>query len=396
MYLRKLLILLILCMPFAYAGERGGSAKPSGESFNMTNERITTNETSDSTNIIRWHHQGDKDYTSANEIAGVNSNVLYADISGEYNWGLHVNLAGGANGSRGVAIGAHAIDSTGQIIDVSADGTIGLSLYQSNLTAAADGDQNIVEIHGATDWQDHTYVGKDFLGDVFDYKLKGVQRYRLNYEGRSYHYHSDGTSNLTFYHDGSNGVFASSAGGMGLQAANGTTNFISTGTNANSCYLDVESFAAYYVWQAVSAGDVFYTVPRHIFAAGINIGADSTNNLIDDAENGSGFNYLHIGTSRIEVHAGGTIAADDVTPSMSNGTHFTTSANTGATAITDLDDPVVGETYYIIGGSNTNSSTFADSGNFNLSASWTASLDDVLILYVQADNDYIELGRVNN
>jgi len=90
------------------------------------------------------------------------------------------------------------------------------------------------------------------------------------------------------------------------------------------------------------------------------------------------------------------IAADDATPDVSEGNIFVTSVNTGATAITDLDNPVIGQIIYIVGGSNTNSSTIADSGNFNLSASWTASLDDVLILLVQADNDYIELGRVNN
>lgn len=92
----------------------------------------------------------------------------------------------------------------------------------------------------------------------------------------------------------------------------------------------------------------------------------------------------------------GTIAADDTTPAVSANSVFTTSANTGVTAITDLDSPDVGQLIYLIGGSDTNSSTIADSGNFNLSAAWTASLDDVLILYVQADNDYIEIGRVDN
>ena len=91
-----------------------------------------------------------------------------------------------------------------------------------------------------------------------------------------------------------------------------------------------------------------------------------------------------------------TIADGDATPSVAGGNIFTTSANTAATEITDLDNPIAGQTVTIIGGSNTNSSTIADSGNFNLSGAWTASLDDVLILYVQADNDYIEIGRVDN
>ena len=88
-----------------------------------------------------------------------------------------------------------------------------------------------------------------------------------------------------------------------------------------------------------------------------------------------------------------TIAADDVTPDVSKANYFVTSANTGATAITDLDLPTVGQEVTICGGSNTNSSTIADSGNFNLDSAWTASLDSCLVLLVQADNDYVELGR---
>lgn len=91
-----------------------------------------------------------------------------------------------------------------------------------------------------------------------------------------------------------------------------------------------------------------------------------------------------------------TIAADDVTPDVAGCTWLTTSANTGATAITDLDNPVVGTFYCIIGGSDTSSSTIADSGNFALSGAFTAGLDDVLCLYVQADNDYIEISVSDN
>lgn len=91
-----------------------------------------------------------------------------------------------------------------------------------------------------------------------------------------------------------------------------------------------------------------------------------------------------------------TIADGDATPDVTGCRVLTTSANTGATAITDLDNPVVGAVYTIIGGSATNSSTIADSGNFNLNTAFTAAVDDVIHIYVQADNDYIELGRVDN
>jgi len=92
----------------------------------------------------------------------------------------------------------------------------------------------------------------------------------------------------------------------------------------------------------------------------------------------------------------GVIAADDVTPDVSGGNLHTTSANTGATAITDLDSPGVGSIVCLVGGSATNSSTLADSGNFNLTAAMTLGLDDNICLLVQADNDYIEVSRSDN
>jgi len=98
----------------------------------------------------------------------------------------------------------------------------------------------------------------------------------------------------------------------------------------------------------------------------------------------------------VQVYTQATIQGDDVTPDISGAYWLTTSANAGATAITDLDGAVSGQSLCIIGGSATFSSTIADSGNFALSAAWTAGLDDVLCLYVQADNDYIEVSRADN
>jgi len=94
------------------------------------------------------------------------------------------------------------------------------------------------------------------------------------------------------------------------------------------------------------------------------------------------------------ITAGQTVfAADDATPDVSVGTQFITSANTAATEITDLDNPVVGSTITILGGSNTNSSTIADGGNFSLTAAMTLSLGSFITLFVRADDDYVELSR---
>ena len=91
-----------------------------------------------------------------------------------------------------------------------------------------------------------------------------------------------------------------------------------------------------------------------------------------------------------------TIADGDTTPDISGGTIFITSANTGATEITDLDNPTVGQVVTLIGGSDTNSSTIADGGNFKLSAAMTLGLDDSITLFVKADNYYVEISRSIN
>lgn len=91
-----------------------------------------------------------------------------------------------------------------------------------------------------------------------------------------------------------------------------------------------------------------------------------------------------------------TIADGDATPDVAGCQILTTSSNTGATAITDLDNPLPGSIVVLVGGSATNSSTIADSGNFALSAAWTATVDETLTLFIQADNDYVELGRSTN
>ena len=92
-----------------------------------------------------------------------------------------------------------------------------------------------------------------------------------------------------------------------------------------------------------------------------------------------------------------TAADGDTTPSVAGCTVIEFPANTGATAITDLDDPVVGAIYILIGTSATNSPTIADGANFKLNGTtWTGGVDESLMLYCQADNDYIELSRSAN
>ena len=87
------------------------------------------------------------------------------------------------------------------------------------------------------------------------------------------------------------------------------------------------------------------------------------------------------------------IADGDATPSVTGNTKFITSANTGATAITNLDNAVAGTIYTLYGGSNTNASTIADSGNFELTAAMTLSLGAYIVLYTKAGGTFVELSR---
>jgi hypothetical protein len=95
--------------------------------------------------------------------------------------------------------------------------------------------------------------------------------------------------------------------------------------------------------------------------------------------------------SKVETLADGATA-----PDVSGSNFFITPANTNPTAISDLTNPIAGQQVTICIGSATNPSTIADAGNFNLNAAWNPGLDDCIRLFVQADNDYIEMGRVDN
>ncbi|HAG50666.1 MAG TPA: hypothetical protein DCL42_04940 [Deltaproteobacteria bacterium] len=120
------------------------------------------------------------------------------------------------------------------------------------------------------------------------------------------------------------------------------------------------------------------------------VGSEVDNIYVDD---------LYVNQARLTralLTTGTTIPVNNTAPDVSSGTVFITSVNTQATTISDLTNPVAGQIVYLIGGSSTVPSYVEDSGNFNLSAQISLNLDDVLILFVQADNDYIEIGRINN
>jgi hypothetical protein len=134
---------------------------------------------------------------------------------------------------------------------------------------------------------------------------------------------------------------------------------------------------------------------------GLVIQNESTNAafIIEDASNNSQVEVDVNGdlyTYEVFIQDTEEISAADATPDVSTGNIFVHNSTTSSTTITDLDNPVVGAIYRIIGNSDTYTITINDSGNFNLSGNWVGGADDVITLYVQADNDYIEISRTDN
>lgn len=88
-----------------------------------------------------------------------------------------------------------------------------------------------------------------------------------------------------------------------------------------------------------------------------------------------------------------TIAANDTTPSVAKGNYFRTSANTGATAITDFDDGDIGQEITVSGGSDTNASTMASGAELKLSGAMTLGAYDSIILQMMPTGKWQELSR---
>lgn len=92
----------------------------------------------------------------------------------------------------------------------------------------------------------------------------------------------------------------------------------------------------------------------------------------------------------------GTITDNDASPDVSAANIWTYAGSANAVIVTDLDNPSIGAIYTIIGNSDTYTITINDVGNFNLSAQWVGGIDDIITIFVQADNDYIEISRSDN
>lgn len=111
---------------------------------------------------------------------------------------------------------------------------------------------------------------------------------------------------------------------------------------------------------------------------------------------GAGDAYITTDIELDGAFVGATVAipVDDVTPDVAAGNTLVTGVNTVPTAITALDNELVGATYTIICGDVANASTIADAGNFALNGAWApATIGDSITLYVVAADTYYEVAR---
>lgn len=91
-----------------------------------------------------------------------------------------------------------------------------------------------------------------------------------------------------------------------------------------------------------------------------------------------------------------TITDNDATPDVSGANIWIYEGSANSVTITDLDNPIIESIYHIIGNSDTYTITINDGGYFNLSANITLGAYDVLVLYCETDNNYIEISRSDN
>jgi len=92
----------------------------------------------------------------------------------------------------------------------------------------------------------------------------------------------------------------------------------------------------------------------------------------------------------------GTIADGDATPDMNSRQIYYYDGTTTSVTLTDFDNPVIGRIYTIIGTSDTYTLMINDGGNFNTSGTIILGLDDIVQIFVKADNTYIQYSPVQD
>lgn len=129
-----------------------------------------------------------------------------------------------------------------------------------------------------------------------------------------------------------------------------------------------------------------------ILDGGADFALDLGNTMVLIATGGKFVEYSRTVAAEASSVEKVTLAADATTADANDGTWFVTQANTVPTAFTNITNAIVDEVYTLEGGSATNSTTVASSGNFLLTASFTASVGAYLKV-VYNGSKFVEVER---
>jgi len=226
-------------------------------------------------------------------------------------------------------------------------------------------------------------AGLGFNGDTSNLENIDVDVMVGNSGGYNAKLTADGFTGRIVSYDGADvGVYMNASSGNSLNIktnGNASAGLYMTGACEDNF---IEVYATDNTGKGVEIASASSTRNRVVGVSQGNNGAD-----VDDGGTGNDLSGLS-GASGITDST-----ADDATPSVLNVRVLSLVANSGATAITALDDGYEEQIVTLVGASDANSSTIADSGNFQLTAAWTAADGATLTLLAETASTWIELGR---
>lgn len=321
------------------------------------------------------------------QIHGNIINDVSAD--GVTNAGIAIGIAGdeglsGAEGSetRRISIMGNTVNST--VMGIHTEGVNKIKIVGNTVNNVTSGTEAGIQIYGSDDFTiscnqvgDCTTGGIQVQAESTDQSSSGtVSGNDVKDCPTGIHIDTD-TANSNVVING-NHVKNSSSKGISVQ---GGADYNITGNATEDCVL------AYRIDAESNANTVVMS------------GNLSTNDTTD-------YSFLNIGSTSFKLSGNNfigdssprtTIAADATTQNVSGGNVFITSANSGATAITNFTNARDMQIITVRGGSSTNASTIDDTGNFRLNGAITLNIHTCITLQYDAILAiWIELSRSVN
>ena len=287
-----------------------------------------------------------------------------------------------AAGTGGIGVTALSSGDSGYGVHGTATGSSGIGVRgvaSNSATTAVQGYSTAVSgrgVHGIATGATHSYgvYGEGNIRGVFGESTTGTGVRGASTSGRGVYGESTSYTGVYGTTDGSNDY--------------GVHGVADGGTNARGVFGESSSGRGVY-----GESDTGYAVRGNVTTSGYSgyfTGGDFRVNL-----DSGGLFILESGHSIWPVYDAGD---DDTTPDVSLGDIVILGANTGATVITDLDNPSSGQIVRLVGDTDVagDASTIADAAPFYLSVAWTATANSTLTLLLRETNRFIELSRSTN